>query len=100
MKKVLSCIRENIKLKKENETLIQLYDDKSAQVKRYIKTVAQLENQIEQLKEDNLKLEGKLLHQKAVSAFLSRENATLILQLGRGFPQVRQLNVEEVKVND
>lgn len=97
MKKILSCIRENIKLKKENETLIQLYDDKSAQVKRYINTVARLENEIEELKEERLRLEGKLLHQKAVSAFLSRENATLILKLGGGFPQVKKLNVDDVK---
>lgn len=97
MKKVLSCIRENIRLKKENETLIQLYDDKSAQVKRYINTVARLENEIEELKKDKLKLEGMLFQQKRVSAFLSRENATLILQLGGGFPQVKKLNVEDVK---
>lgn len=97
MKKLLSCIRENAKLRKENETLIQLYDDKSAQVKRYIRTVAQLENEIEELKEERLRLEGKLFQQKRVSAFLSRQNAELNLQLGGGFPQVRKLNVDDVK---
>lgn len=97
MKKVLSCIRENIKLKKENETLTKLYDDKIAQVKRYIRTVAQLENEIEELKEERLRLEGKLFQQKRVSEFLSRQNAALILQLGGGFPQVRKLTVEDVK---
>lgn len=97
MKKTLKCITENIRLKLEKEELVALYDDKVAQVKRYIRTVAQLENQIEQLKEDNLKLEGKLFQQKRVSAFLSRENAALILQLGGGFPQVKKLNVEDVK---
>ena len=97
MKKVLKCLAENSRLKKELDVLSGLYDDKRAQVKRYINNVARLENEIEELKEERLRLEGKLLHQKAVSAFLSRENATLILKLGGGFPQVKKLNVEDVK---
>lgn len=97
MKKVLKCLAENSRLKKELDVLSGLYDDKSAQVKRYINTVARLENEIEELKEERLRLEGKLFHQKRVSAFLSRQNADLILQLGGGFPQVKKLNIEDVK---
>ncbi len=99
MKKTLKCFTENIRLKIEIEELNALYEDKKEQVKRYIKTVAQLENQIEELKKDKLKLEGKLFQQKRVSAFLSRQNAALILELGGGFPQVRKLNVEDVKTD-
>ncbi|MBQ8435709.1 MAG: hypothetical protein IJX24_06855, partial [Oscillospiraceae bacterium] len=88
---------ENARLKKEMEQLMSLYDDKNAQVRRYIRTVAQLENKIESLKEDNLRLEGKLNHQTAVMTFLYRQNADLLLESRAKMPKVTTLTVKEVK---
>lgn len=95
--KLIRLLKENAEIKKENKVLQELYDGKSAQVQRYIKTVASLENRIEGLREDNLRLEGKLAHQANALSFLYRQNADLLLESRSRKPQVKRLTVEEVR---
>lgn len=98
--KLVKLLKENAALRKENATLLEMYDSKSAQVHRYIKEVARLENKIESLHEDNLRLEGKLSHQEAQLEYIRKQNTDLLLASRGHKPKITRLVVEEVKTGE